>query len=147
MPFFDETASLPYVAECRRILEHVYSPPRPQRLRSFPSRNGPASKTPRREAAIAPCSVSRPIGADNCYNFLLPRLPTRLLPSLLTVHAIWRKRVGVEPKLWTLKSRQMMTLQLPLSSNWSQLEAGMLDEPRITEMRFRIRVETADPLR
>ena len=31
-----------YVTECRRILEHVYSSSRPQWLRSFPSRNGPA---------------------------------------------------------------------------------------------------------
>ncbi len=36
---------------------------------------------------------------------------------------LWRKRVGVEPKLSTPNSRRMMTLQLPPSLNWSQFGA------------------------
>jgi hypothetical protein len=34
----------------------------------------------------------------------------------------WRRRVGVEPKHRTRKSRRLMTLRLPPSPNWSQLE-------------------------
>jgi hypothetical protein len=41
----------------------------------------------------------------------------------LPKHSSWRKRVGVEPKHSTPKSRRMMTLRLPPSSNWSQLES------------------------
>jgi hypothetical protein len=36
--------ALLYLAECRGILEHVYPPYRPQRLRSFPSRNPKESR-------------------------------------------------------------------------------------------------------
>src|SRR5437867_12229275 len=48
-------------------------------------------------SACHPCSVSRQIGADNCYPFLLPTFADRSILNLLTVHRIWRKRVGVEP--------------------------------------------------
>jgi hypothetical protein len=43
---------------------------------------------------------------------------------------IWRKRVGVEPKHSTPNSRRMMTLQLPPSSNWSQLEPERFTFPQ-----------------
>ena len=46
--------------------------------------------------------------------------PTKVVES----SSSWRKRVGVEPKISTPKSRRMMVLRLPLSSNWSQLESG-----------------------
>jgi hypothetical protein len=36
---------------------------------------------------------------------------------------LWRKRVGVEPKLPTSNSRRFKTLPFPPSSNWSQLES------------------------
>jgi len=45
---------------------------------------------------------------------------------------MWRKRVGVEPKLSTPNSRRTMTLQLPPSSNWSQLESTLAQRGRAT---------------
>src|SRR2546430_689521 len=56
-------------------------------------------------SACHPCSVSRQIGADNCYHFLLPTFAHRSIPNLLTVHRIWRKRVGVEPTIRPAKDR------------------------------------------
>src|SRR5216110_2915595 len=55
--------------------------------------------------ACHPCSVSRPIGADNCYHFLLPMFAHRSIHNLLTAHRIWRKRVGVEPTIRPAKDR------------------------------------------
>jgi hypothetical protein len=37
---------------------------------------------------------------------------------------------GVELKRWTPNSRRMMTLQLPPSSNWSQLESERFNFPQ-----------------
>jgi len=57
-------------------------------------------------------------------NPLLLPFAASLFCNIRHIKRIWRKRVGVEPKHSTPKSRRMMTLRLPPSSNWSQLESG-----------------------
>ena len=65
--------------------------------------------------------------------------PTKAIES----SSIWRKRVGVEPKYSTPNSRRMMTLQLPPSSNWSQLESEPLIVFRNSTSSLRTRRENS----
>jgi hypothetical protein len=57
-------------------------------------------------------------------NLLLLPFAASFLCNIRHTSQIWRKRVGVELKPSTPNSRRMMTLQLPPSSNWSQLESA-----------------------
>jgi len=58
-------------------------------------------------------------------NLLLLPFAASFLCDFRQIKELWRKRVGIELKRLTPKSRRMMTLQLPPSSNWSQLESGL----------------------
>jgi hypothetical protein len=74
------------------------------------------SKTP----ASLGCEVSCRAGCAAGQEFAERR---QAIKPLTFARQMWRKRVGVEPKHSTPNSRRMMTLWLPPSSNWSQLES------------------------
>jgi hypothetical protein len=65
-----------------------------------------------------------PISSETGPLLSLPPFAASFFGNFHHVREIWRKRVGVEPKLQTPNSRRMMTLQLPPNSNWSQSESN-----------------------